>query len=186
VRSYGFDPAEIWGLRGFHLPLRQPGSPLADGNVLLVGDAAGLLDPLTGEGISAGIQSGRIAAEQIAAFLSGEAPDLEGYRRGLEQELLPELRVSRQIHDVYHLWPSLFVGIERRTSMLWGALARLFRGDLTYLAVKGKLGHAWPVVELLADLVRVAPPLRRMSGLRDPAPPERYFRRGAQRHPRQL
>lgn len=180
VRFYGFDPAGIWGRRGFHLPLRQPGSPLVDGNVLLVGDAAGLLDPLTGEGIFASILSGRIAAEQITSYLEGEAPDLDGYRRGLELELLPELHVSRQFHDVFHLWPGLFLGIERRTSMLMGAMGHLLRGEMTYLTVKRRLGPAWPVLEFVADLVRVAPLLRRVSGLRDPAPPERYFRRRAQ------
>lgn len=180
IRFYGFDPADAWGLRAYHLPLRQAGSPLVDGNVVLVGDAAGLIDPMTGEGIYAAFWSGAAAARQLAAYLGSEAPDLGGYYREMEQGLLPELRVSRQFHDIYHLWPGLFVGVERRTSILWKSMVRLLRGEETYLTLSRKLGPVWPIVEFVSDLIRVAPPLRRMSGLRDPAPPERFFRRREQ------
>lgn len=177
VRFYGYEPDDLWGVRGYHLPLRQRGSPLVDGNVLLVGDAAGLVDPLTGEGIFAGFWSGRTAAEELAAYLGEETQDLEGYRLRVEQELIPELRVSRQFHDLFHLWPGLFVGIERRTSILWKALPHVLRGDKTYLNVARKLGPIWPVLEFVSDLIRVTPPLRRISGLREPAAPEKFFRR---------
>ena len=66
VRLYGFDPGDLWGLRGHHLPLRSSTTPLVSGNLLLVGDAAGLVDPLTGEGIHAAIRSGRAAAHHMA------------------------------------------------------------------------------------------------------------------------
>ena len=104
VRFYGFETEQVWGLRGFHLPIRRNGSPLVDGNVLLVGDAAGLIDTLTGEGIYAALHSGRKAAKHISAYLNQEAPDLEGYRRELEQGLLLELRVSGQFNDIFNLW----------------------------------------------------------------------------------
>ena len=182
VQHYGFDPVDLWGVRGYHLPLRRNDSPLVDGNVLLVGDAAGLIDPLTGEGIFAALWSGDAAARHITTFLGNGAQDLEGYDREVQSGLVPELRVSRQFHDIFHLWPGLFLGVERRTSMLWTAIARVLRGELTYLGVGEKLGPLWSVMQFVSDLVRVTPPLRRLSGLRDPAPPERFFRRGTQ-HP---
>ena len=180
VRFYGFNPTDLWGVRGHHLPVRQRGSPLVDGNVVLVGDAAGLVDPLTGEGIYTGFWSGRAAAEQISAYVAEQAPDLDGYRRDVERVLIPELRVSRRCHDLFHLWPGLFLGIDRRTSIGWRALPPLLRGEKTYLSLIPKLGPVWPVVEFVSDLVRVTPLLRRISGLRDPAPPERFFRWGTQ------
>ena len=177
VRFYGFEPGQLSGVRGHHLPLRQPGSPLAEGNVVLVGDAAGLLDPFTGEGIYAGIVSGRAAARNIHGYLNGEVDDLSGYQAEIADTLLAELSVSRQFHDVFHLWPGAFMGLERRTKILWGAVALMLRGERTYLDVKRKLGSLWFVVELVSDLIRVFPPLRRLAGLRDPLPPERFFRR---------
>jgi len=48
----------------------------AAGNALLVGDAAGFLMPVSGEGIGAGIKSGLLAASSIIrAIESGEPPD---------------------------------------------------------------------------------------------------------------
>ena len=177
VRFYGYDPADLWGLRGYHLPVRQPGSALVDGNTILVGDAAGLLDPLTAEGIHAAFWSGRAAAEQLAAYLGGEVPDLDGYRREVARGLLPELNVSHRFHDIFHLWPGLFVGIDRRTSIFWRVVDTVLCGGNTYVGLRRKLGILWPVVEFVSDLVRVVPPLRRLAGMRERVPPERFFRR---------
>lgn len=180
VEFYGFDPADLWGLRGHHLPIRRRDSPMVDGNVLLVGDAAGVLDPLTAEGIYGALWTGRAAAASIAEYLDGRVPNLEGYRKQVERELLPELVVGRQIHDIFHLWPGLFIGVERRTSILWRAMEQLFQGKGTYVTVARRLGRLWPMMEFASDLIRVFPPLRRMSGLPDPVPPERFFRRRAE------
>ena len=43
------------------------GTPPATGNVLLVGDAAGLINPLQGEGIAPAMISARLAAEAVLA-----------------------------------------------------------------------------------------------------------------------
>lgn len=57
-------------LHGHTLPLYTGKQPVNTDRVLLVGDAAGLVDPLTGEGIRFAIWSGHLAAE---ALLSGHA-----------------------------------------------------------------------------------------------------------------
>ncbi|MDQ1634926.1 MAG: hypothetical protein QOJ32_1735 [Frankiaceae bacterium] len=59
-------PAEPGSDRAAHLPLStwRPRQP--DGRVLLVGDAASLINPLTGEGIYYAILSGRLAGETAA------------------------------------------------------------------------------------------------------------------------
>ncbi len=56
-------------------------SPWADGNVLLVGDAAGILDPLTAEGISAAVHSAQIAATNIVQYPTVRQPVWNGTRR---------------------------------------------------------------------------------------------------------
>jgi flavin-dependent dehydrogenase len=57
------------GMKGHFLPFgdfrRRPGR----GNVLLAGDAAGFVDPITGEGIGHALRSGRVAAEAAAVAL---------------------------------------------------------------------------------------------------------------------
>lgn len=54
-------------LTGGWLRMGGTGSPLAAGNVLLAGDAAGLINPLQGEGIGPAMISGRLAAEAVVA-----------------------------------------------------------------------------------------------------------------------
>ena len=177
--SHGFDPSDLWGLRGYHLPIRQKGSSLVDGNVLLVGDAAGVLDPLTGEGIYGAVWTGKAAAETIAGYLDGRTNSLDAYRQRVENELIPELTVGGQLHDIFHVWPSFFLSLERSVSVLWSPFERMLRGQEGYTSFTRGLGRLWPLLEFLSDSIRVFPPLRRISGLNDAIPPERFFQRAA-------
>ncbi|MCL9797991.1 NAD(P)/FAD-dependent oxidoreductase, partial [Frankia sp. AgKG'84/4] len=83
-------PADPATLRAHHLPLsthrpRQPNGP-----VLLVGDAASLINPLTGEGIYYALLSGSLAGR--AAVTSTPATAGRQYRRSLDGELGRHLR----------------------------------------------------------------------------------------------
>ncbi|MCL0028631.1 NAD(P)/FAD-dependent oxidoreductase [Dehalococcoidia bacterium] len=179
VKFYGYRVEDLWGLRGHYLTIRQPKSPLADGNALLIGDAAGLVDPITDEGIYSAIWSGRAAASHIASYVGGEASDLSGYRDEVERDLVPELMVSQRFHDLFHMTPWLYLWIERRSSLIWALARRLLRGDQTYVNVMLKHPVAGTTIDFASDLVRVTPVLQRRSGIRDPAPPQRFFVREA-------
>ena len=177
VEYYGFDPADLWGLRGHHLPLRSAESEMVVGNVVLVGDAAGLVDPMTGEGITNAFHSGRLAAEHIHAYVNGETRDLAGYAAAVQREVIPGLRLSRKLHDVFHLTPGVYLFVERHSSILWRGVCSLLVGRLTYAGIVKSLGRLWTLVEFASDLIRITPLLQRKAGLRDPQPPERFFRR---------
>jgi flavin-dependent dehydrogenase len=177
VQYYGYDPADVWGLKGHHLPVRQRGSALANGNVLLVGDAAGLVDPFSDEGIYSAIWSGRAAAHHLVDYVAGRVADLDGYRREVEGELAPDLLVSRQFHDLFHLSPALYLWLERRTSILWRLTCQILRGEQTYSGAKRNHPLIATAIDFVSDLVRVTPVLRGIAGLRDVPPTERFFRR---------
>jgi flavin-dependent dehydrogenase len=59
---------------GGWLRMGGTGTPAAAGNVLLVGDAAGLINPLQGEGIAPGMVSARLAAEAVLAHPGDPGP----------------------------------------------------------------------------------------------------------------
>ena len=59
---------------GGWLRMGGTGTPPAAGNVLLVGDAAGLINPLQGEGIAPGMVSARLAAEAVLAHPADPGP----------------------------------------------------------------------------------------------------------------
>jgi geranylgeranyl reductase family protein len=54
-------------MRAWPIPTRYDPARLAHGRVLFVGDAAGVVDPLTGEGIAQAIETGVLAADAVAA-----------------------------------------------------------------------------------------------------------------------
>ncbi len=64
---YGLSLAGVH-LHGHPIPIYTRREPIATARTLLVGDAAGLADPFSGEGIRLAIKSGKLAAE---AILSG-------------------------------------------------------------------------------------------------------------------
>jgi flavin-dependent dehydrogenase len=71
-------------------------------SALLVGDAASLVDPLTGEGIHNALVSARLAVDTIAGALrggrSGEPVDLSSYDRRCREVLGPLIARSHRVH----------------------------------------------------------------------------------------
>jgi geranylgeranyl reductase family protein len=63
---------------GGWLRMGGTGSPPAAGNVLLAGDAAGLINPLQGEGIGPAMVSGRLAAKAVLAGPAQAGPAYAG------------------------------------------------------------------------------------------------------------
>ena len=95
------------------------GTTPAMGQVLLVGDAAGLVNPMQGEGISQAMTSGRAAAE---AILGGPADAAESYRSRLAVEHLPYHRIAAAVH-------AGLVGRPRATAAVARLLTLAGRGD---------------------------------------------------------
>lgn len=132
-RRYGLDPAALEQLRGHHLPMRRAGARMARDGSALVGDAAGLVDPLSGEGIHAALVSGMAVAPAVRDYLDGRTGGLEGYEATLERELLPEVETSTELMDIFHARPEPFVWMLQYVGPFWEGACRLLRGDATYV-----------------------------------------------------
>lgn len=80
--------------KGHHLPLSTAWWRPRSGRVLLVGDAAGLVNPLTGEGIFYAVATGLAAGRAAAEALRRGSPERAGalHRRSTRAILLPHLR----------------------------------------------------------------------------------------------
>jgi geranylgeranyl reductase family protein len=68
-KLFDFDAARIVERRGGLIPVGGPVHPAAAPGALLIGDAAGLVSPLTAGGIHTALESGRRAAHAIADHL---------------------------------------------------------------------------------------------------------------------
>jgi 2-polyprenyl-6-methoxyphenol hydroxylase-like FAD-dependent oxidoreductase len=129
--------------------------------VAVVGDAAGLVDPLSGEGIHMAFMSGRLAARAALRMLAGEADDLSAYQRAVERRLQPELTVSRKLQELFQFAPPPYVAVMRRSEKFWRYFCHLLRGELTYLDFLRMIGP----LRLAVDVFASAAQRRRLSRL---------------------
>jgi geranylgeranyl reductase family protein len=153
-RRYGFDPGSLTGLRGHHLPVRVPGAEIARGPLALAGDAAGLVDPLSGEGIHMAFASGRLAAEGALRMLAGESADMAGYQRAVDRELQPELTASRKLQELFHFAPPPYLALMRRSEKFWLFFCHLIRGELRYQDFWRMIGPLRPAVDFFAAVAQ--------------------------------
>ena len=128
--AHGLDAAELEQLRGHRLPLRRPGTRIAAERALLVGDAAGLIDPVSGDGMYECFVSSRLAAGAILDLLAGRATSLAPYERAVDGELAPLHRASWKLKRALDRWPRTSWQIAR-TKLLWVSIRGMLEGELT-------------------------------------------------------
>lgn len=92
---------------GAVIPAAPRRGGLVNNRVVLVGDAAGFADPLTCEGISYAVLSGRLAADALIDGDFEEARTRQAYTSALRAELLEELRLARILANAVYGMPVL-------------------------------------------------------------------------------
>jgi geranylgeranyl reductase family protein len=127
--AHGLDPEQLEELRGHRLPLRRPGTRIASERALLVGDAAGLIDPVSGDGMYECFVSSRLAAASILDLLAGRTSTLEPYESGVERELAPLHRASWKLKRALDRWPRASWQIAR-SKLLWVSIRGMLDGEL--------------------------------------------------------
>jgi geranylgeranyl reductase family protein len=141
---------------GGKLPTGGSVMPNVGPNWLIVGDAAGSVNPFNGEGISLAYETGRFAAEAVSTALStGDGLALQRYPERLEEMYGLYWKVARAfvraIGNPAVMRELTRVGMQSRTLMEWvlRIMANLLRPD--------ELGPAEAAYKLVAALVAVAP-----------------------------
>jgi geranylgeranyl reductase family protein len=134
VRRHGADPA-VLRCKGAFLPFGEVRRVPGRGRVLLAGDAAGLVDPITGEGIAWAMKSGQLAGRAVAEARAAGQPDdaLRRYARSL-RPVQTELRRARALRALFyqpHLQPAFLRLLSREPGLQRRYLA-LLSGDLDY------------------------------------------------------
>ncbi len=127
-------------LRSWPLPVRLKRGPFHGGSVLVTGDAAGLTDPLTGEGIYYAVRSGTLAAEACLAFLNGRSTALDDYSASINRELMTELIEARRIGDLFNTVPGKIHRFVRDNDRAWRAFGKILRGERDYADVRQGFG----------------------------------------------
>jgi geranylgeranyl reductase family protein len=129
--GHGLDPEALASLRGHRLPMRRPGTKIAGERSLLVGDAAGLVDPVSGDGMYECFVSSRLAAVAILDLLAGRAPTLARYEAAVDDALAPLHRASWRLKQALDRWPQTSWRLAR-TPLVMRSVERLLQGDLAH------------------------------------------------------
>jgi geranylgeranyl reductase family protein len=122
-RAHGLEPGDLGELRGHRLPLRRPATRVAGERALLVGDAAGLIDPVSGDGMYECFVSSRLAADAILTGAIG------AYPARLEAAVGRLHGASWKLKRALDRWPRTSWRVAR-TQLLWRSVERLLLGDV--------------------------------------------------------
>ena len=145
ARAHGVDPAALESVRGHRLPMRRLGAPAARSRVLLVGDAAGLVDPLSGDGMYEAFVSARLAADAIVASRP------EGYEQALSAALDRHAAASWKAKSVADRHAGVCVWALRAPGV-FGAVCGLLGGELGHPSEAARIAR--PALRGLSRLAR--------------------------------
>lgn len=125
---------QVGPVKGYPLRVDFATAPTFGERALLVGEAAGLVNPLSGEGVDYALESGKIAAEHLAwMFSTGDLSrkNLEAYDRRLRQHFQSLFLFCNRVRDLClnRICLNFLVGAAGRRADLKTALIRVVLGD---------------------------------------------------------
>ncbi|NWF77651.1 MAG: NAD(P)/FAD-dependent oxidoreductase [Chloroflexi bacterium] len=122
------------------IPTCTKGMVIWQDKALLLGDAAGLADPLTGEGIYNAILSARLAAPVIENSLMRGKVGLQDYQEAIEEKIMSELRIARTLSKFFIRFPHLAFRMLNQREGVWRTGCYLVLGETDYAAIKESKG----------------------------------------------
>ena len=132
---YGLDLDQLTQVRGHRLPMRRPQTKLGRGRALLVGDAAGVLDPVSGDGIYEACVTGRLAAEHVLA------ESLDEYEAAVHRELDPLASAGWGAKKALDRFPRAVFTLMRLPAT-WPVLEKLMLGEVAHPGEAKGVGRA--------------------------------------------
>ncbi|MBV9504730.1 MAG: NAD(P)/FAD-dependent oxidoreductase [Acidobacteriia bacterium] len=113
---------------------------------MAVGDAAGLVDPITGEGLYYALRSADLAARSLLSDVSSLAERVSQYRRTLQRDFTADLefgsRLAKRVFYGRFLFgsvPARMVQFTRRSPRFSAIMQDLFAGRQSYRELKRRL-----------------------------------------------
>ena len=147
-RAYGIEPSRVTDLRGHRLPMRGARRRPTRGGLLLVGDAAGLVDPLSGDGMYEAFVSGRLAADAASDFLAGRTSSLDGYAHAFAATFAAPEALSWRAKVAFDRFPAVAFWLAR-TSISWRVFQTVVRGEASASEITGFTGAPLRVLQAL-------------------------------------
>jgi geranylgeranyl reductase family protein len=128
---HGVDPDTATDTRGYRLPLRRAGSRLARGATAVIGDAAGLVDPFSGDGMYEAFLSAQLVADAALDVLAGRADTLEPYAQAVERRITPLTTAGWGAKLAFARFPRTTFALARIPAT-FRVVEKLLRGELSH------------------------------------------------------
>jgi geranylgeranyl reductase family protein len=143
--------AETRTVKGHLIPCMPcKNSVFADDRGLLVGDAAGFTDPVTGEGIYFALKGALIASEVIVNAVESGHKHMELYNILLNKEFLKELTYAKRLGHLLYNHPRLVYKVLRSHGGKLGKYhLEIISGKSTYEEVYKKMFNIFKLLPLL-------------------------------------
>jgi geranylgeranyl reductase family protein len=113
---------------------------------LAVGDAGGLVDPITGEGLYYAMRSGDLASQVVLNESQSFVEKAQAYRQMLRREFAADLEfgagIARRVfvgRFLFSTVPARMIGLVRRSPRFRALIEDLFAGTQPYLGLKSRL-----------------------------------------------
>ncbi|HEY2073135.1 MAG TPA: geranylgeranyl reductase family protein [Gaiellaceae bacterium] len=123
--EYGVDPDTATETRGYRLPMRTAATVLVRDNAAVIGDAAGLVDPFSGDGMFEAFLSAQLVSD---AILAG---DLPSYAGAVERRIAPLTNAGWGAKRAFDRFPRTTFALAR-LPVTFRAVEKLLRGELTH------------------------------------------------------
>jgi geranylgeranyl reductase family protein len=151
--EHGIDPEAATETRGYRLPMRRPGSRLAHGTAAVIGDAAGLVDPFSGDGMYEAFLSSLLVTEAALDVLAGRAAGLEPYEEAVARRITPLTAAGWGAKVAFDRFPRTTFALAR-LPVTFRALEKLLTGELGHPGAAHGAEHA--AIRLIYALARRA------------------------------
>src|SRR3954451_19061101 len=126
---HGVDPETATDTRGYRLPLRRASSRLARGATAVIGDAAGLVDPFSGDGMYEAFLSAQLVADAALDVHPGRAETLEPYAQAVERRITPLTAAGWGAKLAFERFPRTTYALAR-LPITFRVLEKVLQGDL--------------------------------------------------------
>ncbi|NOZ79520.1 MAG: geranylgeranyl reductase family protein [Acidobacteria bacterium] len=131
--------------RGYRIPVGGSRARMNTNRIVLAGDAAGTVDPVTGEGISYAFMTGHLAAQAIDAMLK-TGRSLDGYGLQLWWKIHGPFVLARRLSDLLFHHPRSAFEYLFRNRRICGWFVRVIRGEMTYAGLLARAAVLAPVL----------------------------------------
>lgn len=139
------DPHEV-RMRGHLVPLGGVTRVLHGTRILLTGDAAGLAEPMTGEGIYYAVRSAKIAADTIHQALQNYQKDLSSYTERVHAGITRDLKYAKRLATLLYLFPRLCFHFFVRSPRIQRGVANVLCGRSSFENLSHELSAASPQI----------------------------------------